>query len=88
MVKLGKTFGNLMVDVKATNEKLQARARRIVRQATGVEAEEADAALTKADGSVKAAIVTLLTGVSVPEAYRLLHAASGSVRGALERMVR
>lgn len=88
MVKFGKTFGNLMVDVRATNEKLQARARRIVRQATGVGAEEADVALTKADGSVKAAIVTLLTGVSVPEAYRLLHAADGSVRGALERMLR
>lgn len=88
MVKLGKTYGNLMVDVKATNEKLQARARRIVRQATGVEAAEADMALAKADGSVKAAIVILLTGVSVSEAYRLLHAANGSVRGALERTVR
>lgn len=88
MVRLGKTYGNLMVDVKATNDKLRARARRIVREATGVEASAADEALAKTDGAVKVAIVTLVTGVSVAEAQRRLHAADGSVRGAIEKAVR
>ena len=60
MVRLGKTFGNLMVDVVATNEKLRARVRRIVAHATGEPRERVDAALDAADGDAKVAIVSLL----------------------------
>ena len=67
MVRLGKTFGNLMVDVVATNEKLRARVRRIVRSATGEPAERVEAALDAADGDAKVAIVSLLAGVDADD---------------------
>ena len=60
MIRLGKTFGNLMVDVVATNEKLRARVRRIVAAATGAPPERVEAALAEADGDAKVAIVSLL----------------------------
>src|SRR5215470_8417734 len=60
MIRLGKTYGDLMVDVRASNEKLEARARRIVREATGVSDDEAREALEAADGSAKVAVVSLL----------------------------
>src|SRR5262245_58245158 len=60
MVRLGKTFGNLMVDVDATNDKLRARVRRIVGEATGATPEQVDEALAAADGNAKVAIVSLL----------------------------
>src|SRR5438094_1063197 len=53
MVRLGKTYGDLMVDVRTSNEKLAARAKRVVQAATGVSAAEAEAALDEADGSAK-----------------------------------
>jgi N-acetylmuramic acid 6-phosphate etherase len=85
MIRLGRTFGNLMVDVQATNEKLRARARRIVQLATGSTAAEADRALGEADGNAKVAIVSLLTGLA-PEAARLqLETANDNVREALRR---
>jgi N-acetylmuramic acid 6-phosphate etherase len=62
MVKLGRTYGNLMVDVIASNAKLRARARRAVELATGATANEAEAALDAAGGAAKVAIVSLLTG--------------------------
>ncbi len=65
MVKLGKTYGNLMVDLRATNEKLLARSQRTVQHATGVSAQEAAAALDSVGGSVKAAILVLLTGIEL-----------------------
>jgi N-acetylmuramic acid 6-phosphate etherase len=85
MIRLGRTFGNLMVDVRATNEKLRARARRIVQLATGSSASEVDRALNDADGNVKVAIVTLLTGLDAESARAQLADANDNVRLALRR---
>ena len=84
MVRTGKTFGNLMVDLKATNEKLRDRARRIVVQATASPTPEADRALAEADGEVKVAILMLLTGVGADPARQRLASHNGRVRAALE----
>jgi N-acetylmuramic acid 6-phosphate etherase len=84
MVRIGKTFGNLMVDLKATNEKLRDRARRIVMQATAAEPEDADRALAISDGEVKVAIIMLLTGCDADAARRNLQSHQGRVRNALE----
>jgi N-acetylmuramic acid 6-phosphate etherase len=84
MVRLGKTFGNLMVDVRATNAKLRDRARRIVADATGASPSDAGAALQSAGGDVKVAIVMLLTGTAAADATSLLDANHGVVRAALE----
>lgn len=83
MVKLGKVHGNLMVDVRATNAKLRARAERIVRLATGVEADAAASALAACDGSVKAAILVTLTGVAPEVAIARLEREDGVLRAAL-----
>ena len=83
MVKLGKTYGNLMIDVRATNAKLTARILRMVRDTTGASANEASDALTKAGGSAKVAIVMLLAGLSANNAYACIEQAHGSVRQAL-----
>jgi N-acetylmuramic acid 6-phosphate etherase len=85
MIRLGKTFGNLMVDVAAENEKLRARVRRIVRTATGAPSEEVDAALDAAGGDAKVAIVSVLAGVDAPTARERLREAGGNVRTALGR---
>ena len=83
MVELGKTYGNLMVDVQATNTKLRARAARIVRQVTGAAPERITEALLAADGSAKLAILMLQTGLSADDARaRLLHS-GGFLRRAL-----
>jgi N-acetylmuramic acid 6-phosphate etherase len=84
MIRLGKTYGDLMVDVRTSNEKLAARARRIVVAATGVSEDEADAALTEADGSAKVAIVALLAGTNATTARERLEQAGGVIRSALE----
>jgi len=84
MVKLGKTFGNLMVDLRANNEKLRDRARRIVFQATGAEMKQVDDALRASDGEVKVAILMLLGGLSLTEARQRLESHRGVVRKALE----
>jgi len=84
MVRLGKTFGNLMVDVVASNAKLKARARRAVELATQASSDEADAALEDARGDAKVAIVSLLAGVSADEARLRLKVAGGNVRRSLE----
>ena len=83
MVRLGKTFGNLMVDVVATNAKLRARVRRIVAHATGARPDEVEAALDAADGDAKVAIVSLLAGVDADVARARLAASRGVVRRAL-----
>lgn len=85
MIRLGKTFGNLMVDVQPTNQKLRARARRILRQAgervgTRITEAEAEAALVRCDGEVKTAIVTLLADISPEEARRRLAEVGGVIR--------
>jgi N-acetylmuramic acid 6-phosphate etherase len=85
MVRLGKTYTNLMVDVQATNRKLAARAHRVVMQATGADAAAAARWLAETGGSVKPAIVRGLTGVTAAEASRLLDEAGGRVREAIRR---
>ena len=83
MVRLGKTFGNLMVDVQAANDKLRARVHRIVRTATGGSTEEVDDALYATGGDAKVAIVCLLAGVDADTARARLLQANGNVRLAL-----
>ncbi|MFI9806542.1 N-acetylmuramic acid 6-phosphate etherase [Streptomyces sp. NPDC052301] len=83
MIRLGKTYGNLMVDVRASNDKLRARSRRIVSLATGASDEEIERALTETGGEVKNAILTLLAGVDGPTAARLLEESDGHLRAAL-----
>jgi N-acetylmuramic acid 6-phosphate etherase len=83
MVRLGKTFGNLMVDVKASNAKLRERAIRIVQEATDLPHELAAEALEAANGETKTAIVAVLAGVPANEAQTMISAANGSVRAAL-----
>lgn len=83
MVKWGKVYQNLMVDVKATNVKLVDRACRIVVEATGAERSQAEAALAQTDFEVKPAILMLLAGVSVEEAQRRLQVHHGYLRAAL-----
>jgi N-acetylmuramic acid 6-phosphate etherase len=85
MVRLGKTYGNLMVDVQQTNQKLQARARRIVARACGLSEAEAAAALAESRGNVKVAIVSRLAHCSPAEAQKRLNQAGGVVRAALAR---
>jgi len=83
MIRLGKTYGDLMVDVAATNEKLRARARRAVQLATGASDDEVDSALAVAHGSAKVAIVSLLAGIDADSARERLERAAGNVREAL-----
>jgi N-acetylmuramic acid 6-phosphate etherase len=83
MIRLGKTFGNLMVDVVPGNAKLRARVHRIVRTATGASPQDVDAALEAAGGEAKVAIVSLLGSVDAETARSRLRAADGSVRRAL-----
>lgn len=83
MIKLGKVYGNLMVDVQPTNEKLVERAKRIVVEATGESDEAAKKALGEAGGNPKTAIVMLLAGVSAEEAKERLEKAKGRIKEAL-----
>src|SRR5206468_2804698 len=75
MIRLGKTFGNLMVDVVASNAKLRGRTLRAVVLATGASDDDAGAALARADGNAKVAIVALLTGVDAAAARERLEEA-------------
>lgn len=84
MVQLGKVFGNLMVDVKPTNEKLVERAKGIIMDATGVSKEEATHYFEDSDQLVKLAIVRLLTGASKEVAIDLLADNDGFIRKAIE----
>jgi N-acetylmuramic acid 6-phosphate etherase len=84
MVRLGRTYGNLMVNVVATNDKLRARARRAVALATGSPEADVEAALEAAAGNAPAAIVSLLANVDADTAQRHLDAAEGHVRRAVE----
>jgi N-acetylmuramic acid 6-phosphate etherase len=80
MIRLGRAYGNLMVDLMAWSEKLADRGERIVMEACGVGREAARAAIEAAGGSVKVAIVMAKTGVGKDEAARRLTAAGGLVR--------
>ncbi len=84
MIRLGRTYGNLMVDVVATNAKLQARARRTVELATDVSEADVDAALAAADGDAKVAIVSILAGLDAADARARLDAVGGEIRRAVE----
>ena len=85
MVRLGKTYGNLMVDLKVTAAKLEDRGRRILRDLLGVDYEEAGALLEAAGGRVKTALVMRRRGVGREEAERLLADAGGFLRKAWEQ---
>lgn len=85
MVKLGKVYGNLMVDVKATNEKLIERAVSIVCAATGADSETARRTLAQCEFSAKAAIVMLLCGIGVMEARKALDLADGHIAKAVRQ---
>jgi N-acetylmuramic acid 6-phosphate etherase len=85
MIRLGKTFGDLMVEVVAGNEKLRGRVQRIVGAATGAEPDDVERALAAADGEAKVAILTLLTGIDPATAREQLAAADGNLRTALAR---
>jgi len=84
MIRIGKTYQNLMVDLHASNKKLLARAVRIVMQATECSAPEAEAALEKTHNDVKLAILVQLTGLDVEAARTSLHAAGGFLRRAID----
>ena len=86
MIRLDKTFGNLMVDVVASNAKLRGRARRVVELATEASSDEADAALESARGDAKVAIVSLLAGLTADEARLRLKAAGGSIRRSVDQL--
>lgn len=84
LVLLGKTFGNLMVDVRATNGKLRQRAAAIVAQATGLDTETAERLLMACNGEVKVAILCGRAGVDAETARTRLLAHDGDLRAALE----
>src|SRR6266508_1071702 len=83
MILIGKTYGNLMVDVQTNSEKLRDRARRILQIVTGVDSDEADRLLKKAQLNVKAAIVMQKTGLSYSKALARLRKAKDIVRDAI-----
>src|SRR5918999_921306 len=83
MILVGKTYGNLMVDVKTGSEKLKDRARRIVNIVTGLDYDEADRLLKKANWNVKAAIVMQKTGHPYPKALSRLRRSHNFVRDAI-----
>jgi N-acetylmuramic acid 6-phosphate etherase len=80
MIRLGKIYGNLMVDLRAWNEKLRDRSERIVIETTGLDRASARAAIDAADGRVKLAIVMVRRRVDAAEAERLLQAHDGRLR--------
>lgn len=84
MIKLGKVYGNLMVDVRATNEKLVERAKRIVCEATGVEKSQAEEVLSETNFDVKLAIFMILSGLNITEAKEKLSASKGYIAKAME----
>jgi len=84
MIKLGKVYGNLMVDVQVKNQKLEDRARRIIAQITDVDYQRAAVLLNEANNNVKVAIVMQLLGLSSDEAAKRLQARQGILRDVLE----
>jgi N-acetylmuramic acid 6-phosphate etherase len=83
MIRTGRAFGNLMVDLMALSEKLRDRGERIVMEASGVDRARARAAIADAGGSVKLALVMVKAGVGKDEAARRLAGAGGLVRRAV-----
>jgi len=87
MIRIGKTYGNLMVDVQMGSEKLKDRARRIIMIVTGLEYDDADRLLRKAHWNVKAAIVMEKGGLTYPKALARLKSAHDFVRDAIHEDV-
>ncbi len=83
MIKLGKVYGNLMVDLKPTNQKLRDRARRIICHATGVDYETAAEYLQKAEDNTKLAILMIKTGVQLDEGKQILQEQGGRLKDAI-----
>jgi N-acetylmuramic acid 6-phosphate etherase len=83
MVQMGKTYGNLMVDLRATNQKLMLRTRRMVAMLTGLNEDEAEQQLAACGGELKTAVVSYLRKVPANIARELLHQAKGQLRQAL-----
>ena len=86
LVRTGRVYRNLMVDMSASNNKLKARALRILRHATGLEGEAAEELLIQAGGSCKTAIVMALTGSGAQQAREALAQAGGWVREAVAQL--
>lgn len=86
MIRLGKVYSNLMIDVQTSNHKLEERARRIVMEATGCCRSEAVESLQNANGQVKLAVFLLLSGKSSQEARQLLAASQGYIARALNAL--
>ena len=84
MVRLGKIYENMMVDLQMNSQKLEERAKRVVMTVTGLEYEEAVKYLEQAGGHVKTALVMILSGVDADEARKRLKEANGFVRDALK----
>ncbi|SMY36392.1 N-acetylmuramic acid 6-phosphate etherase [Photobacterium malacitanum] len=85
MIRIGKVYGNLMVDVEATNAKLVERQKQIVMQATDCKREQAEIALIASKGHCKTAIVMILTGVDVVTATALLQQNNGYIRSVITK---
>jgi N-acetylmuramic acid 6-phosphate etherase len=85
MIRLGKTYGDLMVGVAPANEKLRARLRTVVAAATGAPAEDVESAIEAANGDGRVAVVSLLAGVDAETAAARLREANGNVREAASR---
>ena len=83
MIKVGKTYGNLMVDVRTGSEKLKDRARRIIGVVTGLSYEDADALLKRSKWNVKAAIVMQKADLTLPQALKRLKQADDLIRDAI-----
>ena len=84
MIRLGKVYENMMIDLQMTNKKLVERSKRIVMTITGVSYDKAADVLKKADGHVKTALVMIKANVSATEARKLLKRTQGFVRKAIE----
>ena len=80
MIRLGKVYGNLMVDLKVTNQKLAQRANRLVRQITGVDEDNAERLLAQANNEVKTAVVMQMRQVDAESARNLLSQSGGRLR--------
>jgi N-acetylmuramic acid 6-phosphate etherase len=84
MIRIGKSYQNLMVDLQMTNKKLERRGLNIIKEATGVDDNEAKKYIEKAKGSVKVAIVMILSNCEYEDAIKRLEKAEGKVRFAIK----
>ena len=84
MIRRGKCYQNLMVDLQMTNKKLERRGLNIIKEATGVDDNEAKKYIEKAKGSVKVAIVMILSNIEYEEAIKRLEKADGKVKIAIK----